>query len=134
MLIGMMEMSLALYCYLFVSDAACEATRYAIVRGSTSCTNSPVLPGCNATNDDIQNYLQNLGYPALIADNLTTTTTWLSVSAGPPATWSACGSGVCNAPGNIVKVTVKYTFPINIPFVPSSDLALYSTSEMVIAQ
>lgn len=134
MLIGMMEMTLALYAYLFVSDAAREATRYAIVRGSTSCVNTPNLPGCDASAADIQNYLQTLGYPALMAGNLTSTTTWLTVSSGPPATWSSCTSGTCNAPGNLVEVTVQYAFPLSIPFVPASTLTLSSTSEMVIAQ
>ncbi|MGA8089648.1 MAG: TadE family protein [Terracidiphilus sp.] len=36
-LFGIIELSLAMYTYNYVSDAAREATRYAIVRGS-SCT------------------------------------------------------------------------------------------------
>ncbi len=134
MLIGMMQMSLALYTYLFVSEAAREATRYAIVRGSTSCTNSPDLPHCNASSADIQNFLRTSGYPGLIANNLTATTSWLTVSSETPAIWSACSSGTCNGPGNLVNVTVKYTFPLSIPFVPSSTLTMSSTSQMVIAQ
>src|SRR6476659_7718911 len=47
MLFGIIEVSLALYSYNFVTDAAREATRYAIVRGPESCTIAPTFPDCN---------------------------------------------------------------------------------------
>jgi Flp pilus assembly protein TadG len=134
MLIGMMQTALALYTYLFVSDAAREATRYAMVRGSISCTNTPDLKDCSATSAEIQTFLRTRGYPGLTASDLTATTTWLTLNSGTPATWSSCSSGTCNAPGNSVKVKVRYKFPVSIPFVPSSTLTLSSTSQMVISQ
>src|ERR1700747_2547612 len=56
-LIGIMQVSRALYVYNFVSEAAREASRYAMVRGSTSCTNTPSLTGCNThTSSQIQTH------------------------------------------------------------------------------
>lgn len=133
--IGIFEMSLALYNYHLVCDAAREATRYAIVRGSASCTNSPSLSNCSATSAQIQSYVQSLGYP--YSAQLTLTTTWLIAgSSGSPATttWTACTSGTCNAPGNLVNVVVTERFPLNIPFVSNLTMNLSSTSQMVISQ
>lgn len=133
--IGVFEMSLALYNYHLICDAAREATRYAIVRGSVSCTNTPNLSNCNATSAEIQSYVQSLGYP--YSSQLTVTTTWLTaVSSGSPATttWTACTSGTCNAPGNLVNVVVTESFPLHIPFSSSQTINLSSTSQMVISQ
>ena len=127
MLFGVIEVSLALYTFNYVSDAAREATRYASVRGS-SCN---LLTNCNATAAQIQTYVQNLGYPGMKPANTTVTSTWLSPSAAP-VTWSTCG-GTCNAPGDAVQVTVTYSFPLGLPFVSKSVLSLHSTSMMVIA-
>ncbi len=127
MLFGIIEFSLALYTFNYVSDAAREGTRYAIVRG-TSCN---VLTNCNVTAAQIQTYIQKLGYPGMNPSNTTVTTTWFSPSAAP-VTWTACGSP-CEAPGNAVQVTVTYSFPLSIPFVPKETLSLHSTSMMVIA-
>lgn len=134
MLIGVFQMMLALYAFHFVADAAREASRYAIVRGSTSCTNTPALSNCNATSDQIQAYIRGLKYPGIKSDNLTVTTTWKTASTTIPTTWSTCSSGTCNAPGNQVKVVVTYAFPFSVPFVPRSTINLTSTSRMVISQ
>jgi len=137
LLIGIIEMCLAFYTYNFVSNAAREAARYAIVRGSTSCTNTPALANCNATADEISGYVNSVGYPSLSSNNLTVTTTWLTAtSSGSPATttWTACSSGVCNVPGNLVKVVATYNFLLGIPYIPRSTLAISSSSAMVIAQ
>lgn len=133
--VGIFDMSLALYNYHLVCDAARDATRYAIVRGSASCTNSPNLSNCNATSSQIQSYVQGLGYP--YSGQLTVTTTWLTaVSSGTPATttWTACSSGTCNAPGNLVNVVVTESFPLNVPFISNLTLHLSSTSQMVVSQ
>lgn len=132
-LFGLFEMTLAFYTYHFVSEAAREATRWAIVRGSQCSTNTPALNDCNASTSDIQNYVQNLGYPGLSAANLTVTTAWLQQTAPPNATWAAC-AGECNSPGNQVQVTVAYAFPLTIPYWKSTTLNVSSTSTMVISQ
>ena len=138
MLFGIVYMSFALYTYHYISNAAREGSRYAMVRGSTSCANSSGnLTGCGADGATIQTYVQNLGYPGIDAANkMTVTTTWYTVSTTKPATWSLCAGGgiACRAPGNIVKVVVTYAFPLNIPFYPSGTLNMTSTSQMVISQ
>jgi len=136
---GIMITSLALYSYFFVSEAAREGSRYAIVRGNHTsfdpsemdCT-APGYATCIAqTGDtgDIQTYVRSLGFPGINTANITATTTYLN----PDGT--ACGTGDgCKLPTYQVKVTVTYpSYPFNIPFVSSQTLTLSSTSQMVIS-
>lgn len=134
MLIGVLQMMLAVSTFNYVSDAAREGTRYAIVRGSASCTNTPSLSNCNATAGQIQTYVQGISYPGMKAASLSITTTWLSASSSYPTSWSACTSGTCNAPGNLVKIVATYPFSFSVPFVPKATINLTSTSQMVISQ
>jgi Flp pilus assembly protein TadG len=143
MLFGLMEMSLGLYTYNAVSNAARQGSRWAIVRGSTCNANTPNQCGAatgasvgtaGATQSNIQNYVASLGYLNISASD--TTVTWLSATtSGSPATttWTACAT-MCNAPGNEVQVTVTYPFALNIPWVPKSTLSLTSKSTLVISQ
>lgn len=133
-LIGIMQVSRALYVYNFVSEAAREAARYAMVRGSTSCTNTSSLSHCNATSANIQTYVQGLGYPGMVSSNLTATATWYSASASQPTTWSTCSTGTCNKPGNQVKVVVSYPFTLSAPFYSGASFTVSSTAQMVVAQ
>jgi Flp pilus assembly protein TadG len=131
---GIMEVCLAAYTYHFISEAAREATRYAIVRGSsftTDCT-APTLATCTAqggnNTGDIATYVQNFGFPGIDPNKMTVNSTWLT-SAG-----TACGiTDICKAPGNQVQVTITYNFPLSVPFVPVNTWALTSTSQMVIS-
>jgi Flp pilus assembly protein TadG len=124
--LGVMEMCQALYTYHFVSEAAREGTRYAMVRGS-SC--SGFTSACPALAADVQTYVRGLSFPGIVPANVIVTTTW-------PTTGSNCtpSSLPCNNPGNLVQVIVQYRFPLSIPFVPSSALPLTSTSKMAISQ
>ena len=121
--IGVMEASLAFYTYHFVSEAARDGTRYAIVRGS-GCA----VTGCPATSASIQQYVYDLNFPGINPSHMTVSTTW-------PTTGSTCtpSASPCNNPGNLVKVTVTYNFPLSIPF-RVSTITMSSTSEMVISQ
>ncbi|HVA82515.1 MAG TPA: TadE family protein, partial [Candidatus Binataceae bacterium] len=85
LLLGMVEFSTAMYAYDFVSYAASETARYAMVHGSTS-----LLP---AQQSDLQVYVQGLA-TGLIPSNLSATATWTPN----------------NQPGSIVQVTVQYKF------------------------
>lgn len=125
LIFGVFEICLALYTYHFISDAAREGSRFAIVRGS-ACQS----PGyeCNATSAQIQTYVQSLGFPGINPSAMTVTTTWA------PYANSTCITVTCNDPGNQVKVTVNYQFPLSIPFIPSSTWSMSSTSSMVISQ
>lgn len=136
-LFGVIQFAYAFYAYNFVSEVTREAARYAIVRGSTSCTNTPNLSKCNASPADIQSYVQGLGYPGLSSSNLTVTTTWCAASVNPTSgsmTWSSCSAGTSKAPGNAVNVAVTYAFPLNIPFWKKQTVNLSSTAQMVVAQ
>jgi Flp pilus assembly protein TadG len=139
MFFGVFQLSMAAYAYHYVSDAAREGARYAIVRGSTSCTNTPNLTNCNASATTIGTHVQYLGYPGIRSSNMSVTTTWLTATTSggtgtTVTTWATCSSGTCNAPGNMVKVLASYTFPLGIPFVPARSLTVSSTSQMVVAQ
>jgi Flp pilus assembly protein TadG len=128
LVLGIMELSLALYSFHFISEAARDGARYAIVRGS-SCP--AILSGCPAAGAgvDVQTYLRNQGFPTINPGSMAVTTTW-------PTTGSSCTPSVspCDNPGNLVKVVVVYQFPLSIPFVPTRTLNMSSTSEMVISQ
>lgn len=134
MLMGVFQMSLAFYTLHYISDAARQGSRYAMVRGSTSCTNTPNLSNCNVTSDQVQTYVRGIKYPGIQSSRLTLTTTWMTASTTQPTTWSTCSTGTCNVPGNQVKVVAAYTFPLSVPFVPRLSFSLTSTSKMVISQ
>jgi Flp pilus assembly protein TadG len=131
---GVIQVSLALYSYHFISDVAREATRYAIVRGSTWKTpcdtgdgSGYASAGCVANQNDVKNYVQSIEFPGISSSNLTATPTWAAWFGG-----TSCAS--CNATGNVVQVQVTYTFPFSVPFLPKRDFTMSSTSEMVISQ
>jgi Flp pilus assembly protein TadG len=121
-LFGILGLCGALYTYNFVVDAAHEATRYAIVRGS-SCSglsNCPLSSNATTASTALQTYVRNLSYPGINPNNLNLALTW----------------SPSNAPGSTVSVTVTYTYPLNIPFWRQSGtiLNLTNTSQMTISQ
>ena len=120
---GIIDFARALYAYHFVSDAAREGTRQAIVRGST-CSG---LPGpCPVTSgSDIQSLL---AIPSGINPSAVT------VNATWPGGGTNCPGPNNNAPGCVVEVQVTYNFSFILPFMPTSGIQLQSTSEMVISQ
>ena len=159
-LFGMIEICWLLYSYNYVSNAARDATRYAVLRGPNSCndaTNKP-FPDCNlsptkftSTSDRTQNplldYVESKGYPALSSTNTTMEVTFVvatKTSAGLTtwATDSSCSStsdtdsngNACNNVGNMVRVKVTYNFPLNIPFWRSVTVPVTSTSQMMISE
>ena len=134
MLIGAFQVAMALFAMNFVADAAREGSRYAMVRGSTSCTNTPSLTNCNASGDQVQTYIRSLHYPGINASKLTATTSWSKASTTMPTTWTACTSGTCNAPGSQVKVVATYAYSMAVPFVRKFSINLTSISRMVISQ
>ncbi len=150
--IGVIEVSLALYTYNYVSDAAREATRWVVVRGSNSCTIASTFPHCNllptnvtsTTNpsaNPVLQYVEELNYPGMNKNNLSVSVTWYVASqdANGSTSWKTSCTGAtdangnpCNATGNQVKVVVTYTYPLAIPFATKKNLSLSSTSEMMI--
>jgi Flp pilus assembly protein TadG len=116
---GVMAICLALYSYNVVSEAAREATRYAIVRGS-ACNS---FPNCKVTSDQLNTYVRGLGFPLINVNPLSPTLT--AVASWPNGN---------NNPQSPVQVTVTYKFPLAIPFMPSRTLNMSSTSQMIISQ
>ena len=131
---GVMEAGFALYSYHFISEAAREGTRYAIVRGASagsppgsSCA-SYSSSSCKASGADIQNYVKNIGFPGINPNNMTV----IVANAGFPTGVTCTPSASCNNPGNLVTVTVQYSFPLNVPFIPARTYTMSSTSAMII--
>jgi Flp pilus assembly protein TadG len=113
-LFGIIDFSRALYAYNFVSNAAREGTRFAMVRGA-SCSGLP--GGCPASLTDIQNYVKNTG-----------------VGVDPKALTVIPSWTPNNKPGSTVGVIVQYSFPFSMPFLPTSHITMKSSSQMVISQ
>ena len=125
---GILAMCMALYSYHFVSEAAREGSRYAMVRGS-ACSTYGKFSDCNiGTSTPIQTYVRSLSFPGINTNKITVTAAW-------PTTGAACTPQVtpCNNPGNLVRVSVSYQFPLSIPFIPARTLTMTSQSQMVIA-
>ena len=125
-LFGIMEAGFALYTYISISEAAREGARFAIVRGATWGTNcaTSTSSDCTASPTQIQSYVQSIAMPGATVG----TPVYTAFKAG-----STC-SATCNSYGNQVAVTVSYSFPMIIPFVPKQTYTLSSTSAMIIAQ
>ena len=104
-MMGMMNACVAIYSYHYVSEAAREGSRYAMVRGNTYTT--------PATSASIQTYVQGLGYPGIVSSNMAVATTWKSYPSG-----TCSPSTTCNNPGNLVTVQATYAFPVQIPVFP----------------
>jgi Flp pilus assembly protein TadG len=144
MVFGIVEVSIGLYTYHYLSDAARDGSRWAMVRGFNSCTNTPSLatstaegtytcPG-GALQADISAYVKSLGYWAN-DPRMTVTAAWYTPSSGTPVSWTACVTAPCNLPGYLVKVNVQYNLPLIVPWWPNGGkVVIQSNSEMVISQ
>jgi Flp pilus assembly protein TadG len=134
---GIIGCSQLLYAYHFTSYSAREATRYAMVRGSTwgstNCATTTTAV-CNATTANVQAYVQSIVPPGMNAGTpLTVTTTWPGTELAGSATTCSTTNGN-NSPGCLVMVQVSYSFNYLLPFLPTTALNLRSTSEVVILQ
>jgi Flp pilus assembly protein TadG len=104
LIFGVVNFSLVVYAYNFVSYAAREGARFAAVHGSS---NPP--PAHSA---DITNLISAEGY-GLNGGNLKVSTTW----------------NPNNQPGSVVAVQVQYTFNFMIPFVTLPPVNLTSSRQ-----
>jgi len=148
--IAIFQLTMACYTYNSVCEAARESARWAAVRGSTCHNNTPNLDTCStgggssssATATDIQNHAKTMtaiDWSSCTTANPCVTTAWMTGttvtgSQQTTTTWAACSSGTCNAPGNLVVVTINYPYAFNLPFLRNYSLTLTSTSQMVVAQ
>lgn len=144
-LLGVFQFALGFYIYHYSSNAARQASRYAIVRGSECSANLPAATSsfhCNASEADITAYVKGLGYPGVdAAHNLDVTVNSCAGSlhtdanGNPTTTWAPCIRGTSNNdPGDQVKVTVTYAFPLVVPFWKAQSVGISSTSSMVYSQ
>ncbi len=108
LIFGIMQASLALYAFSFVSYGARCGARDAMVRGSNST--SP------ATVSSVQTYVQSLAFPLDIS-SMTVTTTW----------------NPNNSPGGTVTVGVTYVFRPLAPFLGTTNLTMSSTAQAVVS-
>ena len=137
---GIMDFSRFLYVYHFVSGAARDGSRYAMVRGytyhGTSCASTvPTQPtfACNATTTNVQSYVQALAPPAVVSGSLTVTTTWPGTV--PTGALASCASATSvESPGCLVEVEVSYPFHFIFPYLSTSTFTMTSTSEVSIAE
>jgi Flp pilus assembly protein TadG len=133
---GIMEIAFAAYSYHAISESAREGTRYAIIRGSTAAGSAgtacaaPGPPTCVAQSADIQTYVKGIGFPGINPGNMTVTPTWSAFTQG----FSCPVAGPCNSPGNLITITVQYNFPVSLPFVSITSIAMSTQSAMIISQ
>lgn len=106
---GVMDFGRALYTYHFVSNAACEATRYAVVRGADS--SNPV------TATEVADYVKSITPLGINPNNLAVTTTW----------------SPNNKPGSSVKVEISDNMKFFLPVLPKYSMTLTGASQMVIS-
>jgi len=153
MLFAIFQVSYGLFVYGYVSQVSRSATRYAAVRGALSCSIQSNFTDCNlgpggSTNPSpgtgstpLENYVRSMAYPGIDRNRLTVTSNWYTESftnagggAFSTADWSAtaCTSGTCNNKGDAVRVTVRYQFPLHIPFWGGRNINIASTSQMMI--
>lgn len=126
LLVGIVDFGEAVYSYTFVTNAAREGARWAMVRGENSCAySSNTLTSCNASQTTVQTYVKNLFTGPMNPANATVTASW------PNCTVAA--NGAVNAPGCTIEVTVAYDFAV-LPFLTHATIPLTSTSQMVISQ
>lgn len=111
------EVCLLFYSYCMISECARQGTRYAMVHGANCTTAAGVT--CTTTLAGIKSYTESLGWPNFGGGTLTAT---------PTATSSTL------AAGSQITVSVSYSFPVNLPFVPQGTLAMQSSSTTVIVQ
>lgn len=133
---GIIEFGRVLYLYHTVANAARMGSRWAMVRGSTSCTNGQT-DHCNANPTDILNYVKSVVPVAVDSNAFQITAAWSpgSIPSSPcPQPSSADPPSGSNAPGHTVCVEVDYPFKFAVPFVSNASLKLTSTSQMIISQ
>ena len=114
---ALIEFALAFYSYGMISESAREGTRYAIVHGANCQTVSGA--SCTASAAAVNAYVSALGYPNLGGGSMTVNTTFPDGNQNP---------------GSRAAVSITYSFPITLPFVPSNVWTMGAASQMSILQ
>ncbi len=134
MIFGIMDFSRAIYVNHFLANTAREATRYAMVRGSSwrgAVCSTVTSFGCTASATNVAAYVSVLAPNGVDPASIVTTTTW----PGTDVNGAGCAvAGALNSPGCTVRVRLTYSFAFALPFLPKNALLLSSTSQVTIAQ
>ncbi|MGH9593188.1 MAG: TadE/TadG family type IV pilus assembly protein [Bryobacteraceae bacterium] len=136
--VGIADLSRAMYAYHFVTYASQQAARFAATRGSSwssACTT--VAPPsfamkfqCNASTTDMTNFVKSIS--VVNNSNITVTTTWPGTTANCSSSCSACTT--TNSPGCMVKVKVNYSFRFASTLWHQTTVNLYATAQNSILQ
>ncbi|MEO5922558.1 MAG: TadE family protein [Bryobacteraceae bacterium] len=105
---GLMEFSMAVYAYNFVTYGASSGARWASMHGTNSAA--------PATTDSIQTMVRNQAI-SLVRNSVNVTTAWVPD----------------NQPGSVVQVTVTYNVIPLVHLVMRNNMTVRSTSKVVIA-
>lgn len=141
LIFGIVDFSRALYTYHFVSHAAREGARWAMVNGANcSCDSSCSFGACGsggAAKADVSTHVTTTLIPPGITSSRVTVTVPCGTSDTDICTDSTtppCPTAIPNAPGCIVQVQVSYSFNFLFPgYTKAATTTFSSTSEMVIA-
>lgn len=123
-----------MYAAHFVTNAANDGARYAIVRGSDwkgSACESASTVNCSATNTDVSRYIAASMPGGLNSGNLSVSTRW----PGTTSTGGNCDTqNGLNSPNCVVIVQATYVVNFPLPFVSAQSMSVSSTAAMTIAQ
>jgi Flp pilus assembly protein TadG len=136
-ILAILDFSRVMYIDHYLASAAREATRYAMVRGSTwsgtagaACTTVTTF-SCDANADDVKSFVTSTTPNGVNLANLTVTTTWPGLTAGGAPCAIKQGT---NSPNCVVTVQLSYPFTFFTPFLLNTPLQLTSTSSVTISQ
>jgi Flp pilus assembly protein TadG len=132
---AILQFSMVIYANHFLSYAAEEAARYAMVRGSTwknaTCTTT-TTESCTAVASDVTRYVQSITPASVGASNtLNVVTAWTGLT---PSGATCSTAGVNNSPGCVVQVQLSISVNSFVPFIPNNTWVMNNTSSLVITQ
>lgn len=140
LIFGALDCCRAMYSYHFVTYAAQEGARFAIVHGydynsdgncgTKAPPNFTMSYRCVAQSSDVQNYVKSIVTPGISASNVTVTTTWPGTTPDCSKGCSACANA--NSQGCLVNVKVTYAFGFMLPFLPKGAITFSGTSSKVV--
>jgi Flp pilus assembly protein TadG len=116
--VGLIEICMMFYTHAYISELAREGARYAMLHGPT-CVTAPSATSCEVTAAQVNAYVSAIALPNLGGGTMT-----------PVTSFGAGGQVV----GGTVVVTVTYTFPFHVPYMPSKTVTMSSASTATIVQ
>ena len=137
---GIIGFVMMIFAWNFISDAAREGTRYAMVHGSTCEDSSGAEPvSCALSSDQISSYIKGLSPSAFITSGIDVVVHCGPGGPNPPggdcgATDPGPGDTANDAPGNVVYVQITYKFTLFQKLLNTPPISMKTSSERVIWQ